>query len=189
MKQISNFFSDPDLVRSKALLHKFWGSSNHPVGGSWPGQRTDYISIIDNQAFDVFWKAFYKAMGWPQEKSAHFETNYQICKTADGGSWVHQDTMSQGFTHVGLVYLHPNPPANSGTTIYQPKSGETLESLKDDKGVVSGDTSRYDIKHEFENIYNSAVVYGPSDLHKSTGYFGDTNKDARLTQVFFIVEK
>jgi hypothetical protein len=189
MKQVNNFFADPDSVRANAFKHQVWNNENHPTNGNWPGLRTEYLSMIDEEAFEVFWKSFYKVMGWPEEKSVHFETFYQFCRAEDGDSWVHQDIMTQGFTQVGVVYLSPNPPANSGTTLYQPKEGETIESLKDDEGHVSGDVSRYDIKHEFENIYNSAVIYNPFDLHKSTGYFGTTKDDARLTQVFFVTEK
>jgi len=193
MKQINNFFADPDLVREKALKHQVWNNESHPTNGNWPGLRTEYLSMIDDEAFKVFWKSFYKVMEWPDEKSVHFETFYQFCRVEDGDSWVHQDIMTQGFTQVGVVYLSPNPPANSGTTLYQPKEGETIESLHFDNGThietVSGDVSRYDIKHEFENIYNSAVIYNPSDLHKSTGYFGSTKEDCRLTQVFFVTEK
>lgn len=189
MKQVNNFFADPDSVRANAFKHQVWDDESHPTNGNWPGLRTEYLSMIDEEAFKVFWKSFYKVMGWPEEKNVHFETFYQFCKAEDRDSWVHQDIMTQGFTQVGLVYLSPNPPANSGTTLYQPKEGETLESLTNDKGYVEGDASRYDIKHEFENIYNSAVIYNPSDLHRSTSYFGATKEDSRLTQVFFVTEK
>jgi hypothetical protein len=188
MKQVNNFFADPDEVRAEAMNLQVWPCKEHPTNGNWPGLRTEYISAVNQKAFEIFWKSFYKVMGWPHEKSVHFETFYQFCRTEDGDSWVHQDVMTQGFTQVGVVYLSPNPPANSGTTIYQPKEGETIESLKDDEGHVSGDASRYDVKHEFENTYNSAVFYKPIDLHKSTGYFGSTKDDARLTQVFFARE-
>ena len=190
MKQVNNFFADPDSVRANALKHQVWNHENHRTNGNWPGLRTEYVPMIDQKAFEIFWKSFYKAMEWPEDKGVHFETFYQFCRAKDGASWVRQDP--EGFTQVGVVYLSPTPPDNSGTTLYQPKKGETFESLKDDNGMhyetVSGDVSRYDVKHEFENIYNSAVIYKPSDLHKSTGYFGTTREDSRLTQVFFATD-
>lgn len=189
IKQFNNFFENPDYIRNTALGFETWPCGQHPYGGNWPGERTDYLSAITPEVFEIFWRSFYKAMEWEDEKPVHFESFFQFCKLQDGDSWVHQDIMTQGFTHVGLIYLTPNAPEHAGTTIYKPKEGKSIEDIKDKEGNIPGDHNVYDIKHEFKNIYNTCVLYSPDELHSSSAYFGDHKNNARLTLVFFAAVK
>ena len=107
-----NFYTNPYRVRDVALSLDYWGCRDHPTGGNWPGERSLYVNQVAPELFNSFVKNIYRIWGWPDSKSVLFDMNFQICKAADGDSWVHQDVMPQNYTHVALVYLNPNPYAN-----------------------------------------------------------------------------
>lgn len=185
--EVENFFAEPGAVRGAALGCEFWRSEDHPEGGNWPGLRSNYVSVVSGELFDMFCTNLYRAMGWQSEREVYFETFYQLCVDKDNPSWVHQDVMAQKWTHVGVVYLTPDPPPNSGTLIYKPKDNKSIEDLK--KGFngedVPGDLEFYEEVHEAINVYNKCVVYRPEALHRADKYFGDGMSNGRLTQVFF----
>ena len=184
--EVDNFFQTPDSIRKAALECRYWRSEEHPAGGCWPGQRSDYVSVISGELFETFCQSLYKSMGWSRDRSVFFETFFQICTTADGDSWVHQDIQTQNWTHVGLVYLSPDAPMNGGTLIYKPKDDRTVEDLKkENHGEAPSDERHYDMIHEVTNVYNKCITYNPETLHKSNKYFGDSITNGRLTQIYF----
>lgn len=187
MLEVENFFANPEEIRNAALGCEFWRSEAHPEGGNWPGLRSDYVSVISEDLFDSFTINLYKALGWDSERPVHFETFYQLCVERDMDCWVHQDVMEQKWTHVGLVYLTPDPPPNSGTLIYKPKDNKSIEDLKRESHNVDvpGEKEHYEVTHELINVYNKCVVYNPEALHSADKYFGDSMSSGRLSQVFF----
>ena len=185
--EVDSFFENPDSIREAAFDHPVWSSDNHPEKGNWPGQRSNYISAIDDNIFNQIIKNFYKTQGWPLLRSVYFESFFQFCYESDGSSWVHHDIMDQGWTHVCIVYLNPNAPTSAGTLFYEHKDGKTIEELEAESGgYVPGDESEYKIVHDSVNIYNKAVVYLPNTFHKSNIYFGDNPRNGRLTNINFI---
>ena len=182
---LDNFYANPGFIRSRALSCDYWDCSSHPTGGNWPGIRSEYISAIFPEVFQEFCKNIYSIFNWDSDKSVYFETNFQACKASDGNSWVHQDVMVQNHTHVGIVYLHPNPKPNSGTIIYEPKSGLDFN----DPNLNTGDPDNFNISYVAENKYNKCIIYSPDHWHKSDIYFGDNLFDSRMTQVFFFREE
>ena len=185
--EVDNFFADPDTIRASALGCEYWRSEAHPAGGNWPGLRSDYVSVISGELFEMFCSSFYRSQGWNSERLVYFETFYQLCIERDNNSWVHQDVMDQKWTHVGLVYLTPDAPLNGGTLIYKTKDNKPIEDLKrENNGNLPGSEEHYEVIHEITNAYNKCVIYNPEDLHKSNKYFGDSMSNGRLTQVFFV---
>ena len=63
----------------------------------------------------------------------------------------------------GIVYLSPNPPSNSGTTI-----------------IIDN------VDNKVDNKFNRLVAYPSSLIHAPTDLFGDTMETGRLTLSFFI---
>ena len=185
--QIENFYLNPDKVREVALTQEYQPAS--VLGGNWPGIRTVYLNNIVPDIYQQFTERLYAFLGWPKGKSAYFETSFQICNEKDGDSWVHQDDFNQ-YTHIAMVFLQPNPQPNSGTLLYNIKEGISDEDGGKDWHYSdnNGNPDFYKVKKRFPNIYNSCILYGPSEWHKSDVYFGSSNDNARLTQVCFLRE-
>lgn len=177
-----NFYQSPDAIRERALCLRYWDCRRHPTGGNWPGVRSAYISDVSPDVFIEFTSLIYNIFGWEKEKKVYFETNFQGCRESDGDSWVHQDIMIQNHTHVGLVYLTPNPSKDSGTILYEPKKELDFE---DD----SGNPDHYNVADVADNVYNRCIIYSPDYWHKSNVYFGNNIDNCRLTQVFFFREE
>jgi hypothetical protein len=182
---IDSFYTDPDKIRQEALALDYTRASE--LGGSWPGARTQLINNVAPDIFGEFTRKMYAFLGWPSHQESYFETSFQACGAQDGNSWIHQDDFHE-YTHVGVIYLHPQPSSDSGTLLYNIKP--TIENVYQPKGdwTHMDDNANfkfYDIKKKFENVYNKAVIYSPAEWHKSDTYFGKTLEDSRLTQVYF----
>ena len=70
---------------------------------------------------------------------------------------MHQDVMVQNHTHVGLIYLTPNPEKDSGTILYEPKKDLDPEAFAKN----NGDPCHYDIADVAENVFNRCIIYSP----------------------------
>ena len=87
----------------------------------------------------------------------------------------------------GLVYLSPNPPTGTGTSLWRDRtSGKCVGGM----GVnASKDYGRFERIYTVENVYNRLVLFRENVLHRAERWFGQ-DKDARLTQtVFFLSER
>jgi hypothetical protein len=183
---VDNLFDDPDKVRGFALKQDYYSCKNHPLGesaGNWPGKRSDYVSAIDFTFFKFISKHLYKELNLQEEQNSYIECFFQYCSEFDGNSWVHRDVLNYEPTHVGLIYLTPEPPENSGTILYEHKDPNYVKGGPMDD---SGDVSDYNVKQVLENKYNRLVIYHPDEFHKSDTYFGTTKEDSRLFIVFFM---
>jgi hypothetical protein len=196
---IDNFYLDPDKIRQFALRQTFKNSTEAAAGGNWPGRRTSFLHNLNQEICDEFHNAF---LGNLLENNAvkyggYIETNFQLCYASDGDSWVHYDTPPWNCTHVGVVYLNPNPPENSGTLFYEfvEEHREEFEEYAKQRNNLWTALNRDQDSKEFykffkqtlniPNKYNRAIVYGPHIWHKSDRYFGSTPEDGRLFQPFF----
>lgn len=167
--KIDNFFENPDEIRECALKMEFDGPL--PTQG-WHGIRVNptnrVVAGVDlekmiseevsfrlpNFTYDEMELYFHITS---EEVKNHFNT-----ETFEMAS-KHYDSNDSRI--VGLVYLTPNPPKNSGTSFF------------DDEGNKVG---------EAENVYNTMVMYPADILHGPTNPFGDTKDNSRLTLVFFL---
>jgi hypothetical protein len=196
---IDNFYLEPDRIRKFALDQEFKNCKQAAAGGNWPGERSKFLHNLDATISDEFHNAFLGNLleNNPIKHSGYMETNFQICYETDGDSWVHYDTPSWNCTHVGVVYLTPNPPKNSGTLFYE--LDDTYKQEFDEYAARNNNLwtglNRDQDRDEFEkffkltmeipNKYNRAIIYGPNMWHKSDRYFGTTPENARLFQPFF----
>jgi hypothetical protein len=196
---IDNFYSDPDAVRKFALTQPFNTCKESSGGGAWPGRRSDFLHEINPAISDEFHNTFLGNLleNNPIKYSGYIETNFQLCYEGDGDSWIHYDTPDWHCTHVGIVYLTPNPPENSGTLFYE--FDETYRAEFEEYAKkhnyrwygLNRDQDREEFYKFFKqtmeipNKYNRAVIYGPNRWHKSDKYFGNTPDTGRLFQPFF----
>ena len=72
------------------------------------------------------------------------------------------------FPCAGVIYLNPNPPPNTGTSILDARNNQFINT---------------------ENVYNRLIAYDGFNIHGLSGCFGDCPETNRLTIVFFIHEK
>ena len=68
--------------------------------------------------------------------------------------------------YAGVLYLTPNPPSESGTTIFE--KGKQVD---------------------VENKYNRLIAYDGTQKHGATNFFGDNRSNGRMTFTFFIDRK
>jgi hypothetical protein len=124
------------------------------------------------------------------DRELSIRSYFQICKQSDGDSWIHQDN---DVDVAAILYLSPLAPVSSGTTLYhcndiQKWSQLSIDAMKQINRVEQ--TELYDSLFTpvdiIGNVYNRLVMYRGDIFHKSNDYFGSTNADSRLTQVFFM---
>jgi hypothetical protein len=199
---INNFLPYPNVVRSWALSNEFVDAKEFSkrIGSytSWPGLRSqhvmeldnDYANVILSQILDISKKFFISN----NHSNISIRSFFQVCREEDGDSWIHQDN---DVDVAGILYLSPNAPISSGTTLYKCNDYNAWSSTPIDKMMQ---INRVDQKELYDklfspvdiigNVYNRLVMYKGDIFHKSNDYFGSTMTDSRLTQVFFIkVEK
>lgn len=195
---INNFLPYPNVVRSWALSNEFIDSKEFTkrtgMYTAWPGLRTShvldldttYANVILSQVSEIAKNFFLRG----KQSNVSIRSYFQICKESDGDSWVHQDN---NVDVAALLYLSPNAPITSGTTLYQCNDYSEWSSLDINQTMKINKVERKDLyDHLFSpvdvigNVYNRLVMYRGDIFHKSNDYFGSTLEDSRLTQVFFL---
>ena len=172
-----NFFEDPDGLRKFALSLKYYTKTNHPQLkkdpkgiGAFPGYRTNFYDQIDS----IFYKNVHhnilphvsklENVKHPSEKYTRFNLQISFSYTLNGAlSFRHVDSIMDDYKvrYGGLVYLHPDPPKKSGTTLYL---NETTY---------------------LENKYNRFVLYNSNIEHEPTNNFGSDINNSRLVLTIF----
>lgn len=176
-----NFLSNPDLIRKIALDLEY----NQPRVIDYRSIGIDRVDVLDNWRGYRHW--FEEILNVPKEKilnticseynlnSKNYYLNtcfhYSLEKTKSTcfpsfeEYKYHRD--SDTSVYAGLIYLYPDPPKHSGTTI-----------------ITSNNTKNY-----LENVYNRMIVYPSNFLHGPTDLFGNDIKTSRLTLTFFLENK
>jgi len=192
-----NFYEDPDLWRSYALSQEFYKGNR----GSWPGVRSEYLHKLDRPLFDLFSAKIMmilKDYGFTQFHE--LQTTFQLIDETYGRGWVHDDDPK--FTVAGVIYLSPDAPEGSGTTLYSDQTdfnGDLYtEIFMNDVLVADADerakAAKYreeQIAHftpttEIGHVYNRCIMFDPRTWHSADQFFGTDKDNTRLTQVFFI---
>lgn len=166
---IDNFFDNPNAIRKYALQAYYTPLRGSEYGGYLKkdakfGYRTNIYSreilfqknVIDKICdFKIHNKKITNA-----KVSSHFSPEHVMGISENFHTLkMHTDSVNR-CDAAGVVYLTPNPPANSGTCI-------------DEYGCV-------------ENKYNRFVCYPSNVLHGPDHLFGQTKNTSRLTITFFL---
>tara|TARA_Y100000389_G_C17471282_1_gene531369 strand:+ start:10076 stop:10774 length:699 start_codon:yes stop_codon:yes gene_type:complete len=193
-KIIDNFFESPSLWRNLALTQQYQTAETT----TYPGKRSDYLNEIDPMSFELLARNLLKHL--PQFRGFNnLWATFHLIDGSYGSGWVHDDDPSLSVS--GLIYLNPNPPAGSGTVLYNDRFDDqaTIYSDKFREDVLLADTEgrkkldKYREEHRafftpnttVENVYNRCVLFDPKVWHSPGEFFGSTNEDSRLTLVFF----
>ncbi len=194
---MDNFYDDPDLVREFALDQEFFKGDR----GSWPGVRTELMHLVNRDFFNIFFKKIEQVLKtYGFNDIYELQTGFQSIDETYGRGWVHDDDPKLNMA--GIVYLNPDPPQGTGTTIYNDApdfNGERYTQLfMNDVLVASPEERQQFAKYREEqisyftpntivdNVYNRLVMFDSRCWHSADNFFGKDKYDSRLTQVFFI---
>jgi hypothetical protein len=156
---IDNFFQDPDLIRKIGLSAEYDKSSKET---GWKGYRCkienpDVLNYVKSKLAEIdkdFEKMntqiyFHYSLKETKQELRNFDKNR-----------LHKD----GIPWAGVIYLTPDPPVNSGTTLHN------------DNG---------ELEYVFDNVYNRFILYRGDILHGPQDTFGDNINDSRLAITIF----
>jgi hypothetical protein len=164
-----NFFPNPEKIRECALAQEYFEPDSNNQQ-HWRGYRTgDLVGTIGGLDID---EHIYEKMKQQVPDLEPLDMLWVFHVLADP-NWVsdgknYSDTFMHSdashFDWAGIVYLHPNPEPNSGTTFYS-EPGKVVLNI--------------------ENTYNTCAFYPSDILHSATNPFGKSIEDGRMTVTFF----
>ena len=171
-----NFFDSVDEIRKIALSFRY-NSSEDPnfLDFGWKGHRTDLLISSHNdfseQLKDITTKIlvsvckFYNLNLPEYDIDTYFHLYYERTKETvyDYENFKYHKDFNVDYA--GLIYLTPNPPLGSGTSILDGNENSIIN---------------------VENVYNRIVAYPGNMTHAPTNVFGYTKENARMVLPFFI---
>lgn len=195
---VENFYDNPDAIRKFALAQKYeFLEDRKDAKYVYPGSRTKDIYDIDAKLHEKICKKLVSVFHIHEHDLMRWaiSTSFQSVTEEYGQGVIHTDTNT---IFAGVLYLTPNAPLNSGTTLYKKSASfdakkyqAALEKSEDDfragKKILSTDYhSMFDEVVKVNNVYNTLIIYEGDTLHAANQFFGKVLKDSRLAQVFFI---
>ena len=195
-----NFYDDPNAVRNFALTLDFKSAKI----GDYPGKRTANLATIDEN-FHYYcvnrFLSLYFDLSVTELAGLKAESYFQLIDPFDkdkhnikNKAWIHADCLPIA----GVVYLTPDADPDSGTSLYELKSGANPDWKSTDERFKLSLTGNIDnnyktalIKHSdcfnetviTKNIYNRAIGYDGWAFHCASNH--NAGKP-RLTQTIFI---
>lgn len=178
---VDNFYQDPDFVREFAL-NQFYYKDSGFVGFRtrkqflFDGVKERFESIIGHQITD-----------WVDEpNNGKFHSN--LVENIPFYKYNQQ-------RWVGVVFLSPNAPTETGISFYMDKETKIYHSQQIDwisgygTNIISNDVDidfyKYELIDSIGNIYNRLVIFDGALIHADSGYFGNYIYESRLTHIYF----
>ena len=117
---LNNFLEMPTLVRDWAINQKYYTAKDfveiYGKHTDWPGKRTFHVSDLNKEYADIVLNRLANiAIQHYGLKNISIRSYFQLTTSDDKDSWVHQDNDTDV---AAVLYLNPNAPINSGTTMY-----------------------------------------------------------------------
>jgi hypothetical protein len=94
-------------------------------------------------------------------------------------------------TWAGMLYLTPNAPPQTGTNTYALQGTDIRHRSHPNisrcfhPGSRNFDRTPFEMVDSFGNVYNRLVIFNAGYLHSASEYFGFTQENSRLWQMFF----
>ena len=173
---VDNFYSDPYAVREYALKQEF-----KPEIEYFKGSRS-----LDQYFIPGTKEAFERIMGIKiREWESHGMCGrFQYC-TAQDPLVYHND----GQTWAAMIYLNPDAPYCTGTSLYASKNGarRTSDPQYSDEVYAGGfyDETKFELVDSIGNVFNRLFIFDAQNIHAASKYFGQTKEDSRLFHIFF----
>jgi len=173
---VDNFYSDPHAVREYALKQEFKAEIEY-----FKGSRSIQQYFVPGTK-----EAFERIMG---VKIREWETHgmcgrFQYCTSQDPLVY-HND----GQTWAAMLYLTPDAPYSTGTSLYAHKNGarRTTDANFTDEVFSGGfyDRTKFELVDSIGNVFNRLFIFDAQNIHAASEYFGQTKEDSRLFHIFF----
>ncbi len=205
---VDNFYPNPDEIRERALKLNFNSGRKDKEHGKHvmhPGWRHNTNGDPAWQENRIYlrnrWESItgLKITNYEGQKS-NCAFNIGFADKENRFNWVHSDDeQGREAMYACVIYLTPNPPADTGTLLFEYKGSIYDEQVKNRlptkhypviKGKYWDEPSSIDSDFKVHGIvgnrYNRCVIYEGSMLHApEDAGFGTTLDDARLTQIGF----
>lgn len=195
---VDDFYPDPIQARNFGLTLNFKSGMRIKEDGTkhfmYPGTRAANPWPSNQLFLRQRWE---EIIG---EKIVTFRSNwdntaYHIAYE-ESPNWIHLDFvkgLDNSLTHwAAVIYLTPNPPPRTGTTLYRHKkqgfgngrSSELFYGRLEESNLPDKDDW---IPHiTIENVFNRCIIYDSTRFHAPTlSWFGDCKENGRLTQLGF----
>tara|TARA_R100000406_G_C3087360_1_gene118599 strand:+ start:377 stop:979 length:603 start_codon:yes stop_codon:yes gene_type:complete len=192
---IDNYFSNPFEIRKRALLNHDEFESD--VDFLWPGRRWKYG--VDQ--FTI--KKILQDVNRITESSfTNPRFHYQIITEEYLRGAIHRDEAE----YTVVIFLSPEPPPNSGVSVYGKISDQKVLNKFNLSGIKSNfmrsnktriDKIKYGLslnvidkffgeENHIANQFNRCVIFNSQHYHKAQRFFGNSIKDSRLTIIGFV---
>jgi len=175
---VDNFLANPDEIRQLALEQEY--KERHSAGLR---SLTHFpFTEIYRPAFEQLINAGVKPYGWDYEGTVN--GCFQWCN-AKTPKVIHCDQQRWA----GALYLTPDPPPESGTTLYRRKDSKARNAEEHtDADFFKGgffDQTLWEPVDQVGNFYNRLILWNGHTVHAASVYFGEKIENSRLFQVFF----
>ncbi len=196
---INDFYEKPDEIRKYALAQKY--TYCHEIQGIsyvFPGSRTKELRDLSFSLYEKICKRLINVFHIPEHDVMRWQVNtsFQIVEGEYGSGLIHQD---QSTVFAGVLYLTPDAPLDSGTSLFRKNSTydeETYQKLikENDERFKSKEPidftyhSMFDEVVRVNNVYNTLILFEGDIHHCANKFFGESKTDSRLAQVFFITK-
>jgi len=195
---IDNFYENPDAIRKFALAQTYkFRHEEGDIGYAYPGCRTKDLYELDSALQAKVLKKFISVFHIPEHDRMQWavSSNFQIVSEQYKQGVIHVDTNT---IFAGVLYLTPNAPLDSGTSIF--RKNATFTQAKYDQASVENDErfkageivmdtsfhSMFDEVVKINNVYNTLILFEGDIFHSANNFSGTTPEDSRLAQVFFV---
>lgn len=196
---ISDFYQNPDEIRKYALAQKY--TYRHEMKDKdyvFPGSRTKELRDLSMSLYEKVCKKLISVFHIPEHDLMQWQisTSFQIVEAEYGHGLIHQD---QNTVFAGVLYLTPDAPLNSGTSLFRKNSTyddelywklaiENDERFKRKEPIDFSYHNMFDEVVRVNNVYNTLIIFEGDIHHCANNFFGDTKQNSRLAQVFFITK-
>jgi hypothetical protein len=194
---VNDFYDDPDAIRQFALAQKYtYCHDLKNISYVFPGGRTKDLFELNPALYERICKKLVSVFHIPEHDVMRWaiSTSFQIVEEEYGSGLIHQD---QDTIFAGVLYLTPDAPLDSGTSLFRKnksyneseyKKGiaENDQRFKDKQSINCDYHRMFDEVVRVNNIYNTLILFEGDLHHCANKFFGTTNSNSRLAQVFFI---
>ena len=173
---VDDFYESPNDVRKFALSCEFNEHKEYHKG-----RRTN-----ECYRFSGLKERFEQLLGRKIKNWTNYGTNGCFQHCIAGEQLVFHYDQQQ---YAGIIYLSPNAPPHSGTTLYRSRYTKKMKVANEESSLVfrNGylDSTEFDVVDVIGNVYNRLILFDAQIIHAASAYFGTTKENSRLFQLFF----
>jgi hypothetical protein len=195
---IEDFYENPDAIRKFALAQEYkFRHEQTDIKHVYPGARTKDLLSLDSKLYEKICKKLVSVFHLHEHDYMRWviSTGFQSVSEEYKEGVIHTDGNT---IFAGVLYLTPNAPLDSGTSLFRKNSTfdekkytsaleQNDERFKAGKKIMATDYhSMFDEVVRINNVYNTLILYEGQHFHAANKFFGETLKNSRLSQVFFV---